>query len=337
VTKTTSNPVEDLFPENTRDTSGLSVSEIIDLLGCHGIRNLAYDGDPGCNPGYVFRGEVDYDQPLRSSLEHRLHLDHKDHGTGLDEACLRRLERELVTTFVRGEGGDVAAIIDAQSNRKQSQPRDDVVWWLSVMRHYGHPTRFLDFTRDIRLALFFGIEQLDGALNRAEPERDLLIYCFPCMDPKTEDDPENNKAPIAPSANGIDMNRAIGCLMDLEWMRKHAIREKKAAQKFGWDRPHFANSRLHFQKGMLVYPFDYPEAPLEENNPTWLVRNLRATPSDPFHMGKHVRDLPAKRIRIKSSHARELKKHLEERYTLTKARVYVDFASVVLGFAGSKS
>jgi len=318
------NIVEDLFPEER--ISG-SASGILDLVCKHGIRNLAYDGDCGCNPGYIFRGELDFESPLQCSLERRLRKELKA-GEALTAQQLRESERRLITNFIRGDGGCVAATIDSQSGQKISQSIEDVFWWLSLMQHYGHPTRLIDFTKDIRLALFFAVEQLHLRREKRDCDKDLMIYCFPCKDLTHSDDDRSNKTPIAPSEKGIDMNRAVGCLIDLEWMRKHTILEKRANQLFGWDRPSYQNPRLRFQRGMFVYPYDYPQKHLKNNDASWLVQNLRAKTPDYFNMSAAVNGLPAKRIRISSSDSAGLKNSLEECYRLTSATAYVDYAKV---------
>jgi hypothetical protein len=40
-------------------------------------------------------------------------------------------------------------------------PRNDIIAWFSLMRHYGAPSRFLDFTYSPYLALFFGLSKVD--------------------------------------------------------------------------------------------------------------------------------------------------------------------------------
>ena len=320
----TTSIVEALFPKE--HISG-SASEILDQLSCLGIRNLAYGGDCGCDPGYIFRGELGFETPLQCSLELRLRKELKD-GAALTAAQIQKSEQRFVSDFILGDGGRVAAIIDTQNGQNISQSKEDVFWWLSLMRHYGHPTRLIDFTRDIRLALFFAIEQLLERREKREDEKDLMIYCFPCNDWSQTGAERSNKTPIAPSEKGIDMSRAVGCLINLEWMRRHCISEQRANQLFGWDRPSYQNPRLRFQKGLFVFPYDYPKSSLKNGDPSWLVQNLNAMAPDYFNMNRAVNGLPAKRLRIPASSAAELKDILENSYRLTPATVYVDYSKV---------
>jgi hypothetical protein len=93
------------------------------------------------------------------------------------------------------------------------------------MQHYSHPTRFLDFTRDIRIALFFAIEHFDKAAiaGRQPAGKGLAVYCLPCRDPRFPHDSENNKSPFDPllDHSTVDMNLAMGLTIDLEWMERH--------------------------------------------------------------------------------------------------------------------
>jgi len=335
--------IEELFsPEEISDKD--DISRVWDVLGRYGLQNLAYGEELGRNPGYIFRGQADYCQPLISSLELKLRKQSGDDGS-IDEEKLKSEENKLVSNFVQGDGRRVAEIIDRLSKNKNSEPESSVFWWLSVMQHYSHdlslPTRFLDFTLDIRFALFFAIEQLEKEKAHCPRSKellsnDLIIYCFPCKNLERENDPNNNKCPfkVSPDFLKINMHVAIGCQMDLLWMEpeKAFFREhlkNRNGQHWGWDRPYFQNPRLEFQKGIFVYPYDYPKTPLRKDGESWLIQNLMAGPRDDrFNMGTSAFHLPAKRIRIPARHANDLKNILENRYRLTSATVYVDYARV---------
>jgi hypothetical protein len=232
-------------------------------------------------------------------------------------------EQQLVEKFVQGDGKRVYEILREQGD-KEVHPKQEVFWWLSTMRHYGLPTRLIDFTLDIRFALFFAVHDCQSEENK-KAARDMVIYCFPCKNLKYTDDPDNSKAPFPPA---IDMNLVLGCLIELPWLKDYfqwmeELLKSQAKQKFGWDRPYFENPRLKYQKGMFVYPFDYPDS-LKRKGESWLVQNLRAFPNNPFQMGQPER-LPAKRICISHEHAAELKRSLGE-WRMTPAAVYVDYA-----------
>jgi hypothetical protein len=193
---------------------------------------------------------------------------------------------------------------------------DDAFWWLSAIQHYGGKTRLLDFTRDIEIALFFALEQ-----HAAERDMDLMIYCFPCKDV------ENggictlgNKSPIAQSEAGVDINRAIGCMIELPWMAKHQRVEIRSRQRFGWDRAFVGNDRLDRQKGMFVYPYDYPKSS-PKYGPSWLVQNLCAHTRDRFNMGHWGRDIPPLRIRVARTWVEKLT-NLNARAGFTHTSIY---------------
>ncbi len=322
-----SNPIEDIFQEEA--VKKQDVVAILDHLGQYGFQALAYGGEIG---------------PLQTSLELSLKK---------GQSVLPR-EKELTESFIEGEGGRIATLIDQLNQTQHSQPKDDVFWWVSLMRHYRKPTRFLDFTRDIRLALFFAARQhKDGCKNEVNDltshirSNDFIIYCLPC---KHLNDADSNKTPFerGEPKGGIDMNRALGCAIDFHWMAGHKPdfacyqlkwdQAQRPIQLWGWDRPYYENPRLKVQKGMVVYPYDdyrpkrqaLPESQATES---WFVRNLRSSsvyPKDPFNI-KEAALLPAKRIRIPGGLANDLTNYLKTRFQLTPATVYLDYERVQLG------
>lgn len=321
------NPVEDLFPE--KPVQGKNVAEIFDDLGRHGIQNLAYDGDPGCNPGYIFRGEADFDCPLQCSIERECHLESPAGSGSLTENALNATELKSLATFLEERGPNLARMIDATSNARSL---GDVWWWLSLKQHYDRGTRMIDFTRDIRIALYFAVEQHFRQRDQNGDLLDLIIYCLPCRDLKHPHDPDSNKCPYQPTEKlaSVDMNLAIGRKIGLPWMEPHKgwfpDKEpekyyRRKPQKWGWDRPFYENPRMRFQKGMFVYPHDYPSQLFEKNSDeSWFVQNLRQSSSSL----EVPAGLPPKRIRIPAKHADPLKLHLKDRYHLTRSTVYLD-------------
>lgn len=321
------NPIETLFGKD-ESISG-NATEIIEALGKYGVRNLAYDGDIGCNPGYIFRGEAAFQYPLKSSLERKL----CDEFNALADDQLKKREMEIIQEFLTGEGQILADIIEQRNQRTSIRSWLDIWWWLSFMQHYERKTRLVDFTRDIRVALFFAIEQ-----QGKHPDLDIVIYCFPCRDLKHPHDLSSNKCPFRPKPEvaGVDMNLVLGCQIDFPWMKLHKNSwfngdepkfYEKNNQRWGWDRPYYQNPRLEFQKGMFVYPYDYPKSKLKKDGHSWLVQNLYASAQN-FNLGTESRNLPAKRIRIDKKQANELRIYLKEHFQLTTATIYLDHAKI---------
>jgi hypothetical protein len=93
--------------------------------------------------GWIFRGQPDAGWTFKSSLE-RLCDDFN-----LD--CLTA-ERAIVSEFKRRYH---------QYSHLSPSPTDNLEW-LSIMRHYGCPTRLLDWTYSIYIALYFALEKSKG-------------------------------------------------------------------------------------------------------------------------------------------------------------------------------
>ena len=331
------NPVQELFEEGPPLIG--TPKEILAALGEYGIRNLAYDGDIGCNPGYIFRGEAAFDSPLQSSLERSLR-NKLGESVPIDGETLRAEEMQIITCFVEGPGGRVATIFHPDGKVSRVHPKKDVFWWLSLMQHYNDennktPTRLLDFTRDIRLALYFAIEQHQRHLKNHREEKDLIIYCFPCKN-LTESDPTNNKCAFELKPGFTDMNLTLGCLMRLLWMKEHEdnggfqryLEQKRDDQTWGWDMSRHQNPRLKSQKGMFIYPYDYPgkDSPLTSTGQSWFIQNLARKTTERFNLRNSAGAWPAKRLRIPSAHAEELRAHLDQEYEISKATIYERYA-----------
>jgi hypothetical protein len=96
---------------------------------------------------WIFRGVRDSQWDFVSSLERNLKnfaIDPNQHST-LD------LEAGLIRRFIR------------QSHHYLTHlpSEENILEWLALMQHYGAPTRLLDWTHSMFVALFFAIEQTD--------------------------------------------------------------------------------------------------------------------------------------------------------------------------------
>ena len=92
---------------------------------------------------WVFRGDSS-DRPLQSTLE-RL-----SEGLRTSSIPVRKLERLLYSDFKR------SFRVHEPSHEHTD---DDILYWLSLMRHFGAPTRLLDFTYSFFIATFFALEK----------------------------------------------------------------------------------------------------------------------------------------------------------------------------------
>lgn len=97
---------------------------------------------------YIFRGHANADWRLQSSLERVI-------GAGWNAEAANKFEEHSLTEF--------------QSkfhlyDKENIQPASKLAW-LSIMQHYGVPTRLVDFTSSPYVALYFALEAynpLDG-------------------------------------------------------------------------------------------------------------------------------------------------------------------------------
>jgi hypothetical protein len=321
--------VENLFEEIACPCT--SPDEIFRFLGQYGICNLAYVGEAGRNPGYIFRGELDFPTPLRSSLErHWFDNNHRDKNS-CTIAELLSYERKLAEQFVQNVSGIIDRAIE-HGHLMEKKSEQEVYWWLSLQQHYQRGTRLLDFTLDIRFALFFALEHFCQHGNKKYREKGLLIYCFPCRDLRWPYDDEINKSPfrhrLGNTVKPIDMNLAIGCQIGIEWMKEHQPtfekRYSSPVQPFGWDRAYHPNPRLSFQKGMLVYPYKIESISIDSSGPSWLTQCLRSNASDPFHLGPAEDELPPLTIRISDKSVGALLEYVQDAFGLTPGNVYLD-------------
>jgi len=101
--------------------------------------------DHGQFKHWIFRGQPNAEHGLKSSLDRAFEEFNPIYPK-------RDLERILLREFKRSAHLYVSNLPD----------KDDTVVWMSLMRHYGGPTRLLDWTYSFYIALFFAVENAKG-------------------------------------------------------------------------------------------------------------------------------------------------------------------------------
>jgi hypothetical protein len=115
-----------------------------------------YDASDWATWDWAFRGENSADKNLCTSLERNL-----KRIEGFDFRKSPNVEYRLVREFKR----------QAQHFIESLPKANDILEWLSIMRHHGAPTRLLDWTYSFYVAAHF-------AINRAKPGSKCAIWAI---------------------------------------------------------------------------------------------------------------------------------------------------------------
>tara|TARA_R110001583_G_scaffold195165_1_gene369764 strand:+ start:1745 stop:2542 length:798 start_codon:yes stop_codon:yes gene_type:complete len=105
---------------------------------------------------YIFRGHADADWKLESTLERTLENTWSNSLASKFEEHYLNLFKSKYHIY----------------NENEHEPKSKLAW-LSVMQHYGVPTRLIDFTESPYVALYFALEAYNPLLNK-----DLAIYAI---------------------------------------------------------------------------------------------------------------------------------------------------------------
>jgi hypothetical protein len=103
--------------------------------------------------GWAFRGHADWQWELETTLNRAA----KD----LDIEDLRKRELGMIRRFRR----------EYRQYGTGAPEEDDYIGWMSIMRHHGAPSRLLDITYSIYVAIYF-------ALVDAHVGHDAALWCF---------------------------------------------------------------------------------------------------------------------------------------------------------------
>lgn len=113
-----------------------------------------------CDEQWIFRGESCQEDELKTSLEKmadRFSTDLKDLPM-IEEGLLRRFQREAYLHINNPPDID-----------NDDQVNYNYIEWLALMRHYGVPTRLLDWTYSFFCAVFF-------AINKIKPNGECVVW-----------------------------------------------------------------------------------------------------------------------------------------------------------------
>ena len=111
--------------------------------------------------GYIFRGQAEADWRLESSLERVL----GDHWT---PSQARKFEDYGLAHFK-----PKFHLYDDENLQPTS-----TLEWLSLMQHYGAPTRLLDFTESPFVALYFALEAINPSVLKSKFNSKMAIYAL---------------------------------------------------------------------------------------------------------------------------------------------------------------
>jgi hypothetical protein len=182
---------------------------------------------------WIFRGANASGLPLKSSLE-KIAVDR----WGCDFAELADIEAGLITRFRR----------EAERYLSHVPDPSDFIAWLAFMRHYGAPTRALDWTYSYYVALYF-------ALTQAAPETECAVWATNSDWVKTAATrllPEDARSRLRTDRNALEH----------ETIRTIVQRTPPLALVYLLN-PFHMNERLVIQQGVFLVPGDVTKSFME--------------------------------------------------------------------------
>jgi len=221
---------------------------------------------------YLFRGVSNPCHQLLSSLTRHAQTYAYQHGLEWRQVIQdrERLFLENFTNELLAKQNDFKKQYSWIDEALKGFP-NDTYRILSIMQHYGGPTRLLDFTSDPYVALFFAAHEFESQSSPC-----FAVYRLHCINDDHEDK-EGDKAPKDSTgepfkenngvANQYNANTFLGRIIRYNPYKDHGwidldtdIRWHLPKISFGWDKPAFENPRLSAQNGFFVYNVDVRKA-----------------------------------------------------------------------------
>ena len=197
--------------------------------------------------GFVFRGQGNSEWHIESSLERMIKRFHPN---------------SLVAQKIYPQGYEIDMLKEFQwkypKYEKVKIPKDDeMIEWLSIMQHYGSPTRMVDFTYSPYIALFMAIDSSNG-------EHDASVWCLNELVLRNifcDEYEERNDRRI----DDKDSQREL-FYKEANQVIKDSVNEKRKdfSPNIYLVQPHRVNDRILVQQGLFAIP-EKIGVPFEDN------------------------------------------------------------------------
>ena len=156
------------------------------------------------------------------------------------------LEGKLIVDFIRNYPIHSPAVVVPDD--------DDTIFWLSLMRHYGTPTRLLDFTYSFFIATFFATEKSsESAAPNLEPDGSLPPQEPSAVWAVNKSWLTRHSSVLMNDIGGIELctdwgNRKGSAFRTIFWNQNPAIKAVFPVN------PYTFHERLHLQQGLFLCP-----------------------------------------------------------------------------------
>jgi FRG domain len=202
----------------------------------------------------TYRGQRNASWKLESTLERAA----KEKFGDAFRQFLHHFEISIIDQFVerctRLKLGDIYCPKNPNNTKNGLPDYSDTYQWLSLLQHYGYPTRLIDFTDDLWVALFFALEHL-------EPNVPFAIYTLPILvSNKLPKDSNGNPYQFVDKGKIVfNVNELLGLIINFShFYSPYGARSltpdwNNPKQNYGWDEPAIKNTRIERQDGKFLY------------------------------------------------------------------------------------